>query len=178
MSHQHYCDVAGHRWACEGMALRYGDTEPSVCMCLMCDVPLEGFDHSTCGNPVELVACPQHRAAEWAAAALEGAEPVSEPIDFSGGDGNPCVGFCLWCGRAFHSMHEVAAHNADDMRACPAYQELSNRPGGCPCMPPVLQDMPGQAGLLKGPEDGAAPDNGRTGKTESRPTPIEKKLPN
>ena len=43
------------------MTLRPGDTEPSVCMCLPCGMPLEGFNHSRCPDPVELVACPQHR---------------------------------------------------------------------------------------------------------------------
>ncbi|HXH51514.1 MAG TPA: hypothetical protein VNM47_19415 [Terriglobia bacterium] len=130
MSHQHYCDVAGHWWTCEGMTLRCGDTEPSVCMCLMCGVPLESGDHSNCY--VELLACPQHRSADWAAGAQEGAEPVSEPLELGGGEGNPCVGFCLWCGRIFYSMQEVTAHNADDMKACPAFQELAGRAGGFP----------------------------------------------
>lgn len=46
-------------------------------------------------------------------------------------------------------MEEVEAHNAGNMKACPVHEELANRPGGCPCMPPVLQDMLEQAGLLK-----------------------------
>jgi len=61
MSHQHFCDVAGHWWNCDGQAIRGGDTNPSVCMCLPCGRPLEGFDHSSCDDPVELLACPVHR---------------------------------------------------------------------------------------------------------------------
>jgi len=64
MSHKHFCHVEGHWWACEGMTLRPGDTEPSLCMCLPCGMPLEGFDHSRCPDPVELVACPEHREEE------------------------------------------------------------------------------------------------------------------
>ena len=60
MSHEHFCYVAGHYWQCEGTALRGGDTEPSVCVCV-CGLPLEGFDHSGCHDPVELLACPEHR---------------------------------------------------------------------------------------------------------------------
>jgi hypothetical protein len=60
VSHQHFCDVAGHYWECDGKALRGGDTEPSTCTCLPCGLPLEGFNHSSCDGPVELVACPQH----------------------------------------------------------------------------------------------------------------------
>ena len=43
MSHKHFCDFAGHTWECEGSALRplAGDTEPSVCMCRTCQVPME-----------------------------------------------------------------------------------------------------------------------------------------
>ncbi len=59
MSHQHFCDVAGHWWECEGTALRPGDKEPSVCMCLKCGVPLEFGDHSH--DFAELLACPEHR---------------------------------------------------------------------------------------------------------------------
>jgi hypothetical protein len=64
MSHQHFCDVAGHWWQCEGTALRLGDTVPSVCACLPCGLPLEGFDHSECHDPVELIACPEHQDEE------------------------------------------------------------------------------------------------------------------
>jgi hypothetical protein len=60
MSHQHFCHVAGHYWQCGGTALRGGDTEPSVCVCV-CGLPLEGFDHSGCHDPVELLACPEHQ---------------------------------------------------------------------------------------------------------------------
>jgi hypothetical protein len=33
-------------------------------MCLPCGRPLEGFDHSECNDPVELLACPEHREEE------------------------------------------------------------------------------------------------------------------
>jgi hypothetical protein len=60
MSHFHYCDYAGHEWECTGAALRplAGDTEPSICMCQMHQVPLAYGDHREC--PVELLACPEH----------------------------------------------------------------------------------------------------------------------
>ena len=59
MGHEHFCHVAGHYWHCEGTALRGGDAEPSVCVCV-CGLPLEGFDHSGCRENVELLACPEH----------------------------------------------------------------------------------------------------------------------
>jgi hypothetical protein len=60
MTHRHFCDHAGHYWECHGKALRplAGDTEPSVCMCRTCGVPMEDGDHSRCR--VELLACPEH----------------------------------------------------------------------------------------------------------------------
>jgi hypothetical protein len=60
MSHQHFCHVAGHYWECEGKALRPAETEPTVCICLPCGLPLEGYDHSGCNAPIELVACAEH----------------------------------------------------------------------------------------------------------------------
>jgi hypothetical protein len=62
MGHQHFCQIAGHYWECGGETLRSDDTQPSICICLPCGLPLEGFDHSSCDGPVELVACPEHRA--------------------------------------------------------------------------------------------------------------------
>ena len=64
MSHKHFCDVAGHWWECNGKAMRSGDAEPSICMCLPCGRPVEGYDHSRCNGPVELLACPEHREEE------------------------------------------------------------------------------------------------------------------
>jgi hypothetical protein len=61
MSHQHFCDVAEHNWQCNGQAVRGGDTEPSACVCLPCGRPLEGFDHSSCDGPIELLACLEHQ---------------------------------------------------------------------------------------------------------------------
>ncbi len=64
MGHRHFCDVAGHWFECDGKALRSGDTEPSVCMCMKCGVPLESGGHSQCKHLVEVVACPEHREEE------------------------------------------------------------------------------------------------------------------
>ncbi len=58
MSHYHLCDVTGHFWECEGKAIRPGETEPSLCMCLEHQVPMNQGDHSRCR--VELLACPCH----------------------------------------------------------------------------------------------------------------------
>ena len=60
MSHIHYCDFTGHQWECEGTALRplTGNTEPSVCMCQVCEVPMEDGDHSGCRRACRaLTAC-------------------------------------------------------------------------------------------------------------------------
>ena len=88
MSHQHFCHVAGHYWQCQGKALRGGGTEPTVCRCSPCGRPLEGFDHSGCPDPIELVACPEHieeerRSIEEARKQLgwRAAEPKPEEAD-------------------------------------------------------------------------------------------------
>jgi hypothetical protein len=51
-------------------------------------------------------------------------ENAAEGTMFIDGDGKPIVGFCLWCDIDFYSMSEVEAHNADEMRACPGFQEF------------------------------------------------------
>ena len=156
MSHQHFCDVAGHWWECQGTALRFGDKEPSICMCLKCGVPLESGDHSH--DYVELLACPEHRKVDEFSTAPHPAEPDAERGMFRDKDGNPIAGFCVWCNKDFYSMAEVEAHNANNMKACPVHQELINQPGGYPYMPPVLQNVLEQAGLLKGNEAGQSGD--------------------
>lgn len=60
MSHRHFCVVGLHDWDCDGKALRSGDREPSVCMCVGCGLPLEGGDHTKCEDFSEPVTCPQH----------------------------------------------------------------------------------------------------------------------
>lgn len=61
MSHKHFCEVARHWFDCDGKALRRGDTEPSVCLCDTCGLPLGEGDHDQCQNPVDFVSCPEHR---------------------------------------------------------------------------------------------------------------------
>jgi hypothetical protein len=153
MAHLHWCDVTGHEWECQGTALRLlrGDTEPTPCYCLHHQSPMEdGRDHSQCS--IELLACPEHSEQQLLAMGYEhGQAPAQAPAAdveessmFKDADGNHIVGFCLWCNRDFYSMEEVEAHNADDMPDCPAFQTLKDEN----CMPPVMQAMLEQAGLL------------------------------
>jgi hypothetical protein len=150
MSHRHFCDVAGHYWECEGTAQRSfaGGMEPSVCICLEHHVPMEEGDHSKC--PIELLSCPEHRderLRKMGAANTNNQLKTGGNVEssmFKDKDGNPIVGFCLWCDQDFYSIEEVAAHNADDMKACSVYQELRDDH----CMPPVLQVALENAGLL------------------------------
>ncbi len=135
MSHRHFCDVAGHWWECEGKALRFGDQEPPACVCLPSGRPLEGFDHTLRHDPVEFLACPQHREWDAASAAPCQAKPGAEPAIIRDKDGNRVLGRCLWCRTDFYRWGEVAAHNANDMEACPVFQELKDKQ----CMPPLLQ---------------------------------------
>jgi hypothetical protein len=50
LSHRHFCDIGGHDYQCS-----------DDCSCI-CGLPMNGFDHSGC--PVELKACPEHKAEE------------------------------------------------------------------------------------------------------------------
>jgi len=159
VSHQHYCDVAGHYWECEGKALRGADTEPTVCICLPCGRPLEGFDHSRCHAPIELLACPEHRSADEAISTSRRAKPDRAFALVGDEGGNPVYAFCLWCGKTFYCWSEVEAHNRDNMKACPVHAELTQRPGGYPDLPPLLQDILERAGLPQdqGAEKGYGP---------------------
>jgi hypothetical protein len=130
MSHQHFCSIAGHFWECEGTAVRLfaKDSEPTPCMCLNHQVSMEEGDHSMCS--IELLACLGHRdeqlrrMADSEARDLPHTENATEGTIFVDGDGEPIVGFCLWCNIDFYSMSEVEAHNADEMEACPGFQEF------------------------------------------------------
>jgi len=143
MSHHHFCNVAGHEWECEGIALRplAGDTEPSVCMCLVHQVSMERGDHSQCS--IELLACPEHLPQQIRQMSIISAKnppagkTETESTMFTDKDGKRTIAFCLWCNQDFYSMAEVEAHNADEMKACAIFQELKDED----CGPPVLHRM-------------------------------------
>ena len=129
MSHQHFCDSAGHYWECEGNAVRLfaKDSSPTPCMCLNHQVSMEDGDHSKCS--IELLACPEHRdeqirrLSQSGPSELPGSEDGTEVSMFIDRDGKPIVGFCLWCDMDFYSMSEFEEHTEDEMKACPVYQE-------------------------------------------------------
>jgi hypothetical protein len=132
MSHQHFCDFAGHYWECGGNAVRLfaKDSEPTPCMCLRHQVSMEDGDHSKC--PVELLACSEHREeqirqmGQSSTSDLPHSEDGTESSMFIDRDGNPIVGFCVWCNKDFYSMSEVEEHNADDSKACPVFQQFKS----------------------------------------------------
>jgi len=127
-----------------------GDTEPSVCMCLNHHVPMEEGDHSECS--IELLACPAHRAEQMRAMGYEPGQTILPPAAkseessmFKDEDGNPIVGFCLWCNKDSYTADEVEAHNADDMAKCPAFQDLSGQRCWMMRMPMKESDGPGNS---------------------------------
>ena len=110
---------------------------------------MEVGDHSECS--IELLACPAHRDDQMRAMGYEPGLTVAppnadheEPSMFQDAEGNKTVGFCLWCNKDFYTMEDHEAHTADEMAACPAFQELKDER----CMPPVLQAMFENVGLL------------------------------
>jgi hypothetical protein len=170
MAHLHWCDVTGHEWECQGAALRplRGDTEPTPCYCINHQTLMEdGEVHSRCS--IELIACPEHRGVQQAPMG-SGSMPaeeasIAEPEEssmFKDQEGNPIVGFCLWCDKNFYTMDEEEVHTADGMAQCAVFQELKDKN----CEPPVLQYMFQQAELLDGESDGKARD--RHGREEEK----------
>ena len=150
MSHQHFCDFAGHYWECDGTAVRLFASEASVCLCMDHGVPMEEGDHSNCS--IELLSCPEHRADQMKAMGYDPSytiepSPESEPSSmFTDREGNRTVGFCLWCNRDFYSIDEVHQHNDNDMAECAEFQRLkdsvrANTPEGQICLPPMLQAL-------------------------------------
>jgi len=111
---------------------------------------MEDGDHSQCS--IELIACEEHRDQQLRAMGYEPGQAIEPPTPgpeessmFRDEDGNPTVGFCLWCGRDFYTFEGHEAHTADEMAACPVFQKLKDQP----CEPPVLQMMFEEAGLLR-----------------------------
>ena len=140
MSHQHWCGYTGHYWDCPGAAVRLFQAQPTVCMCLQHGVPMEEGDHSACS--MELLSCPEHRADHMRAMGYAPdyvieEEPDQESSMFTDADGNPTVGFCLWCGRDFYTFEEHEAHIADNAAACPVFQKMKDNYS----TPPGLQAM-------------------------------------
>jgi hypothetical protein len=146
------------------MATRLLRAEPSLCMCMNHGVPMDEGDHSECS--VELLACPEHRDEQMLAMGYEpgySEEPDAEPSSmFKDEDGNPIVGFCLWCDMNFKTMEEHEAHTADAMANCPVFQELKDEN----CGPPVLYNMFQQAGLLDDVSPGGESNEGANPKEE------------
>jgi hypothetical protein len=130
MSHAHFCDIGGHYWECNGMALRpmAGDTVPSICLCLIHGLPMEDGSHNQC--PVELLACADHLAEQLGQLAYEhqptnmprkdGFHVASEPQDENGVS---IVGFCLWCNIDFYSLTDFELHSANDSANCRPFQD-------------------------------------------------------
>lgn len=149
MTHRHFCDFAGHYWDCEGMATRLLRAEATVCMCLNHGVPMDEGEHSECS--VELLSCPEHRDEQMLAMGYEPGYTEEPPAQdagpssmFQDEDGNPIVGFCLWCDANFYSNEEWEFHTSNEMANCAVFQQLKDEN----CGPPVLCNMFQQAGLL------------------------------
>jgi|SRR6185437_65182 len=149
MSHRHWCESSGRYWQCPGAAVRLFQAEPTICMCIQHGIPMEEGDHSECA--IELLSCPEHRADQMRAMGYEphcvgtsSSRGSERSPPFMDADGNRTVGFCLWCGRDFYTIDEHDAHTAANMAACSAFQEFKDQN----CMPPVLQAMFEDAGLI------------------------------
>jgi len=100
-SHQHFCDVGGHRYEC---------TEECECIC---GLPMNGNNHGDC--PVELRPCPKHDQNQPMSQEplLESVEEIKFPTDWrhealphcecgcSDIDADEVVGWCLHCNHVY-----------------------------------------------------------------------------
>jgi hypothetical protein len=125
--HRHACGH-GHYWDCHGSAIRFAETEPTVCMCLDHNVPMEDGDHSHCS--IEVLECPIHRfgQADSTGSHLrsedqveEGWRPIQMPDNLEemiqnwSSDPEPNIGWCLLCDAAIRTENDLIpgtnAHN-------------------------------------------------------------------
>ena len=124
--HRHFCEVYGHDWQC-------GED----CNCLVCGLPMNGFDHSDC--PVELRPCPEHkpeqerRMAEAMSSEADAVfmrkchEPDAAPPHCNCGcaetESSKIIGWCLHCDHVYvdYSPDIEALHFAN---SCPGVPEV------------------------------------------------------
>lgn len=128
--HRHFCDLKGHYWDCDGKAYRplTGYAESTVCVCPDHGVPMEDGDHSEC--TVELLACPEHcdeqlrtMGHEPGTSNMPQMPSEDERKPWRGKNGEPIIGFCLWCDKDYHTYEEFRAHFENDSAECAPYQE-------------------------------------------------------
>jgi hypothetical protein len=127
VSHKHFCDIGGHEWECQGEALRpdAGDTEPSVCMCMKCGIPMEEGDHSNC--PIELLPCPEHleefqryiQETYGDADLLKLPADADQKVERALSQLETSEAACLWCGGGYDEYSPKAedehfAHHCPD----------------------------------------------------------------
>jgi hypothetical protein len=121
MSHRHHCDAAGHDWQCRSRK----------CICV-CGEPMHRGDHSRC--PVELRACPKHRA--------EGRTNVAPAVGKTASKGVPIKfppqhklrramcrasrhadwgAFCVWCGHGYRLGRYTREAEDAHLLQCPSF---------------------------------------------------------
>jgi hypothetical protein len=114
MAHEHYCDVAGHRWTCDS----------DECECI-CDTPMNEGDHSAC--PIELRACPEHEHGLAPDSQPVGGVPIEFPHDFDEKlmraveQASISGAACLWCGYGYPKFSMKAQH--EHLATCAEYPE-------------------------------------------------------
>jgi hypothetical protein len=89
---------------------------------------MDDGDHSQCA--VELLACPEHRDEQIRDMGYEPStsnmpQPTEEAIAFTDKDGQPTVGFCLWCDCDFYSFEEMGAHNSPG--GCSVFEQFKDK---------------------------------------------------
>jgi hypothetical protein len=128
MGHKFFCEICGHEWECECVAVHEFVPERfQVCICKACQLPMDEGDHSNCA--VELLTCPEHLL-QPSEMENVGGVPITVPADavekaeraFSQLETYEAA--CFWCGYGYV---EYTAKTEDDHFAynCPdAPEEL------------------------------------------------------
>ncbi len=142
--HRHACGH-GHYWECRGTAVRFGDSEPTVCMCLDHGVPMEQGDHGTC--TMELLDCPLHRSGQAEGPGCESSErsepiedgwqPIQVPDNFDEmvsawvDSAEPNIGWCLLCDSPIRTEDDLipgtSTHNCPEGRSLEEKMRLARQ---------------------------------------------------
>lgn len=123
MGHKYFCEICGHEWECECVAVHEFVPEKfQVCICKACQLPMDEGDHRDC--PVQALTCPEHLPYTSTKENAKGV-PITVPPDaeekveraFSQLETYEAA--CFWCGHGYDEYSPKAedehfAYNCPD----------------------------------------------------------------
>jgi len=129
MSHRLFCDIGGHEWECDCVALHAlaPDRYP-VCICKECGLPLNEGEHSQCR--IELLACYECKQQPDRVRENSEATAIAMPLDFEEKAErafNQLESFgavCFWCGYGYAEYNRKAEDEHFAYHCADAPEEL------------------------------------------------------